>query len=53
MSRELNKVAYEMGYLYYECNYCKGKEIEEWGLLNYCYDCEDYVSIALKGKEIK
>ena len=51
MRRELNKVAYERGHLYYECNYCKGKEVAESGWTNYCYDCDDYVSVTLKGKE--
>ena len=52
MSRELNKVAYERGHLYYECNYCKGKKIDECGWVHYCFDCDDYVSVTLKGKEI-
>ena len=47
MSKDLNIIASETGHCYWECSYCKGKEIDETGFTFYCYTCDDDVQVRL------
>ena len=50
-SRQLNRIAKETGHSYYKCDYCRGVEIEEYGWMFYCDDCNEYVSVKLIQRE--
>ena len=51
-SYNLNVIASETGHLYYQCHTCGSKTITETGWTFYCDDCNDYVSVQLKGEQL-